>query len=198
MAPDEVNWRSFFVFWSSGNVWRTKIFRARLRKFGKNSFASPKIYLLLHLWLLPKQYVGGRGISSPLKVLICRKSRNIRAQMFQHLCSICLMNETDWWKTSEFDILSPKKENVKIYFGRRTENMVHFLWPPKEKVFIIFVKVCRTNIVWASLWKFVQKSFAPPSICLLLHHECYAWRVVNFNLKLWKCDVSAFFISLIS
>ena len=55
--------------------------------------------------------VGAGGESALPKVLIYRKSWNTRAHLLCHVCSHCVMNETDCRNTSEFDLFwrSPQK-----------------------------------------------------------------------------------------
>ena len=59
---------------------------------------------------------GSGGQRAPKKVSICRKSgqnsRKIWAQMLWHPCFICVINEIDWLKTSEFDFFSKKGLHV--------------------------------------------------------------------------------------
>jgi len=79
------------------------------------------------------------------------KSRKIWAQMFRHLCSHCVMNETEYRNTSEFD-----------FFLLHNTHEDLFVWLPKN-VLIIF----EAQIFRVSLSKFGQKSFALPKFACL-------------------------------
>ena len=71
---------------------------------------------LLAIRFVTEQWRRIWGESTSPKDLMCRQSLKIwakplkiSAQMLWHICSICVINETDWVKTSEFDVSSPKK-----------------------------------------------------------------------------------------
>ena len=131
---------SEFVGWSL-DTWSRVHFRQWCRRRGcrGNTSAPPKVLI---------RQKSGQNLWKYGK-----KSRKIWARMLRHLCSHCVMNDTDCRNTSEFDI---------FFF------MIHmktfFVWLPK-KVLSIF----ETQIFRVSLSKFGQKSFAPPKIGLPLH-----------------------------
>ena len=116
-------------------------------------------YVVYHMICCqPKQWCR-----SPHKIMICQKSKQflsnvwtntwkILAQMFWHIITICVFNETGWWQTPEAHFGPPNKT---LFLEVTQKNT-------KTGVFIIFSKVCRTKIFQASLGEFGQKVFTPP------------------------------------
>jgi len=83
-------------------------------------FRSSIPYLPKTFHYISQQWYRSRGCKLTPKSLelskiqvkslkIRAKSRKIRTQMFRQPCSICVMNETDWWNTSDIDTFFSRK-----------------------------------------------------------------------------------------
>ena len=86
---------------------------------------SQKVKQIWNALITETSGIGGgcAGGESPQKVLICRKSGQKSGNfVHRHLCSHCVMNETDCRNTSEFDLFLRKK-HIKTFsfFGGHTK-----------------------------------------------------------------------------